>query len=227
MSQPFPYQPLGPYLPEIRRLRPARQAIPFCPNHWNTPTLRPHLRPLLNAFPELTAGIVTRRQVHRAGVLAVNGQLPWNSFFLACMVWGYGTVGYGPYRTERMFLTPGRVAILTRIRNAVRRGDLPTAYREAHIDYCGPPFFTKFFYFLGLAFESRPRPLILDSRVSNSLSRCGGDRFDARVYFRQKGAARFPIGYCDYVADLNRWGRENNFEPDQLELFLFCPPVGF
>jgi hypothetical protein len=97
----------------------------------------------------------------------------------------------------------------------------------ARINRCGPPFFTKLFYFLGIVFGSDPKPLILDSRVAESLLKCNGHGFIAEGYFRQKAAARFVCGYNDYVKDINSWSAANHFNPDQLEMFLFCPPVGF
>lgn len=227
MPQPFPAHKLGPYLPQIRRLQPANQEIVFCPSNWNSLALRPYLRHLLQVAPELAKGKITRGQVRQVGVIALRGDVAFATFFLASMIWGYGMVGYGRFRTEKMFSTKKRETILTAVRDAISRGDILSAYSEANLSYCGPAFFTKLFYFLGLVFKSNPLPLILDSRVSANLLKCNGNGFEARNYFRQRGAGRFATGYLDYVMDTNQWARDHNFKPDQLELFLFCPPLNF
>jgi hypothetical protein len=223
----FPAHKLHPYLPQIRGLVPALQTIRFCPNDWNARILAIHWNPLLIAMPQLVSGTITRQQVQQAGALAANGQLSWDSFFLAVMIWGYGTVGYGPWRTEQMFNTQNMAKIFANIRGGISQNRISVAYATAQIDYCGPPFFTKLFYFLGIIFGSNPVPLILDSRVAKSLLKCNGHQFNASNYFRQNGASRCVLGYVDYVTDLNNWSAANNFNPDQLEMFLFCPPVGF
>jgi hypothetical protein len=181
----FPAHKLKPYLPLIRGLTPASQTIPFCPNNWNTPLLRAHLNPLLASIPQLASGTITRQQVQAAGHLAVRGTLPWDGFFLAVMIWGYGTVGYGPWRTEKMFQTPNVANIFTNIRNHISNNQISAAYAVdavARINRCGPPFFTKLFYFLGIGFGSSPKPLILDKRVAESLVKCYGHGFRPRGF---------------------------------------------
>ena len=43
-----------------------------------------------------------------------------------------------------------------------------------------------------------------------------------QVYFQ-----RSAVGYCSYVRDMNDWAANGGFAPDQLEMFLFNPPVHF
>lgn len=226
MSQPFPNK-LKPQLDYIRGMDPAKQAIPFCPNEWNRRTLQPHLRQLFNAIPKLKNGTVTRRQVQYAGNFAHDGRLHWNDFFVVVMIWGYGNDGYGPWRTEHMLQTRDFARIYRKIREHISNNKIEEAYNAPHIDYCGPAFLTKLLYFLGLIFNSDPLPIILDSRVSKSLHKCNDEHFDGNRYFRQNGAARSAGRYVECVNDINQWGQANKFIPDQLEVFLFCPPLDF
>lgn len=228
MPQNFPSHKLSIYISQIRASNPDVQTILFCPNKWNTTILAPHLASLLKMSPSLVNGSITRLQVAHIGKIAVNNNTiqDWNSFFLAVMIWGYGMTGYGPYRTGLMLSTKNFSKIYRTIRCMIQNNQIQKAYDQAKIDRCGPPFFTKLFYFLGLIYKITPMPLILDSRVSNSLSlkKCG---FANGIYFRQKAAARFGRGYYDYVQDMNYWSIQNHFRPDQLEFFLFCPPIAF
>ena len=227
MPQPFPAHKLQPYLEQIRQANPSQQAIAFYPNNWNIPILDTHFQTLLRTIPQLTSGCITRQWVEQIGNFASQNLIPWDGFFLAVMIWGYGTVGYGPWRTQQMFQTANFANIFASIRNQIQNNNVKEAYNLALIDRCGPPFFTKLFYFLGRVFNSQPLPVILDSRVAASLLKCNGNDFNGVAYFKQKAATRFSLGYMEYVSDVNLWGQANNFSPDQLEIFLFSPPVDF
>ena len=65
------------------------------------------------------------------------------------MLWGYGTVGYGPWRTQRMFATPDSGDMLQRAFGLIAENRIEEAYSGFRLDRCGPSFFTKFFYFAG------------------------------------------------------------------------------
>jgi hypothetical protein len=227
MPQAFPSNKLQPYLGQIRIKVPASQAILFCANNWNTQTLSKNFQQLLKAIPALSNGCITRQDVVQIGLLANQGKISWDAFFLAVMIWGFGTVGYGPWRTQKMFQTANFQTIYSDIRTHIQHGNILKAYKSAKISYCGPPFFTKLFYFLGKVFKSSPLPVILDSRVSGSLVKCNWNNFDGSIYFKNKGASRFGNGYLNYVTDVNQWSQANGFAVDQLEFFLFCPPIGF
>jgi hypothetical protein len=227
MPQAFPSYKLQPYLGQIRKQAPASQTILFCANNWNTQALSPYLRQLLLAIPALSNGCITRQDVVQIGLLANQGKISWDAFFLAVMIWGFGTVGYGPWRTQQMFQTANFKTIYSDIRTHIQNRNVSKAYESAKISYCGPPFFTKLFYFLGKVFNSNPLPIILDSRVSASLVKCNRDDFDGSIYFKNKGASPFSNGYLNYITDVNQWSKLNGFAADQLELFLFCPPIEF
>jgi len=228
MVQPFPAHKLGPYLEQIALTQPLVQRITFCPNDWNTLPLQPALSQLQNSTEIIANGYITRGDVTKVGNLAVSERLGWDAFFVSVMIWGFGTVGYGRWRTEQMMATQDFNNIFNNIRTNILLGAIAQAYGAPRINRCGPPFLTKILYFLGKVFcTTNPLPLILDSRVVASLTKCNGNGFAATNYYRTNASGRYLQGYIDYCNDLHSWSQEHNFRPDQLELFLFCPPVGF
>ncbi len=89
--------------------------------------------------------------------------------FIAAMIWGYGTTGYGPYRTQRILSSSRdeRVKILRDVWDHARSG-YSDAYKclKSKIHGLGPAFGTKFIYF---ASDPDKRLPILDLRVSEWL----------------------------------------------------------
>jgi hypothetical protein len=108
---------------------------------------------------------------------------------------------------------------LEKIAEHICKGNLPEAYDQVDICRCGPAFFTKFFYFVGLTYKVQPLPLILDARVAASLTKCSSPSFDPKARYGI-GKPDAP-GYIAYVCDMNAWASHGGFAPDQLEMFLF------
>lgn len=147
--------------------------------------------------------------------------------FLGVMLWGYGTVGYGPYRTARMLNAPNAARILRSTLDCIRNGAIRRAYEQFNLPMCGSAFFTKYFYFAGLGCDLRVSPLILDSLVMNELKqwlKLDVTRF-ARFSRNEKGAisvvGRDAARYDHYVETMNRWASDLRCRPDSIELFLF------
>lgn len=99
--------------------------------------------------------------------------------FLASMIWGYGLVGYGPYRTERVLTRDSTardeeaIAQLVEIANIAQStggvaafDHVATRRREGtnYLKYLGPAFGTKLLYFLTKASNVQTTP-VLDSVV--------------------------------------------------------------
>lgn len=148
-------------------------------------------------------------------------------FFIAAVMWGYGSNGYGAWRARKMLRDAKIRQALPRAWRQIRSGDMEVARKEFVVSWCGPSFYTKFFYFIGRANNIKPMPLILDSRVIDTLDRkapkvakkiayCKRDEYGVLADFRIKRA-----GYSTYVNTLNDWAAQMKVKPDQLEMFLF------
>lgn len=170
---------------------------------------------------------LSRRDVGRLATEALAGTVTWRCAFMAAMMWGYGTVGYGAYRTRKMLGMPNAESTIGRAANLVTTGQLRAAYESFKVRTSGPAFFTKSFYFVGLgATTSRPLPVVLDSVVANSLERLGMDvaQFvdatrggDGRITALGRDAA----GYLRYVETMDAWAKAILCRADQIEMWLF------
>lgn len=164
---------------------------------------------------------LSRLDVGRLTTEALAGTVTWRCAFMAAMMWGYGTVGYGAYRTRKILGMPNAESTIGRAANLVATGRLRAAYESFKVKTCGPAFFTKFFYFVGLGTNPpRPLPVILDSVVANSLERLGLDisQFVATT--------RDAAGYLRYVETMDAWATALRCRADQIEMWLFTQRSG-
>lgn len=207
---------------------PLAQAIPFRAERWSrTLDACAHLKPVLDACT--TPEMVTRADLAAIGRSVVAGESPPERLLLATMIWGFGGVGYGPYRTKCMLDDlQGRDRLRTTIA-LLSEGKLSEAYAGFRVRMCGPAFFTKFFYAVGLGAGLDPLPLVLDSQVAVSLRQLHDDgAVDVSTLVRGgRSVMYFPEGYARYVALLNGWARELGCRPDAIERLLFERPAVF
>ncbi|PKB79490.1 MAG: hypothetical protein BZY88_13030 [SAR202 cluster bacterium Io17-Chloro-G9] len=154
---------------------------------------------------------------------------------MASMIWGYVEVGYGPYRTEKGLKSPDAISVLQSAAVSVASGRIRHAYETINkkISWCGPAFFTKFLYFIGLGVKINPLPVILDTQVAGALEKLGKDEnWDFNVFTnvsrkRKKkneiGSVKpYAEGYIRYVDTLHEWTKELGCpRADYIECFLF------
>jgi hypothetical protein len=149
-----------------------------------------------------------------------------NVFYIAAMVWGYGVVGYGPWRTLHGLNQGNLTQHLARIFNYITNDELENAYHIVKINYCGPAFFTKLFYFFGRD-QVENYPLILDSVIANRLEEqlrlnpMDYARFSRNRHGQISAIRKYQKGYIQYVNDMHEWANELQCNADQIELFLF------
>ena len=145
--------------------------------------------------------------------------------FLATMLWGYGTVGYGAYRTSIMLNDKNSRNTIEKSFNLVFTGKYIEAYKMFSMPMCGAAFFTKYFYFVGLGNKITPLPLILDSVVANSLVKLGIDISQLAKVTKKHGkissVRKYADGYFKYVEMINNWASEIGCRPDSIEKWLF------
>jgi hypothetical protein len=219
---------LARFADQLRADNPLTQAIPFKADRWRTGLdTCAHLEPALAACA--APGVVTRADLAAISRAVVAGETQPERLFVATMIWGFGTVGYGPYRTRIMLDNLGAGPHLAEVVALLAAGRLAEAYQHFRVRMCGPAFFTKFFYAVGLGAELEPLPLVLDSQVAISLRTLAADgAIDAALLVRgEPNVQHFPAGYTRYVALLNRWARELGCRPDAIEMLLFDPPPAF
>lgn len=127
---------------------------------------------------------------------------PVEKVFLAVMIWGYGDIGYGPFRVRQMFESPNFVQSLKNTRDLCEEGQPIQAYtslKNSNIRQLGPAFGTKVLSFLH---EPDRAPAILDSVVArwcnkHALKQLGGTPINAEVW-----SPRTYERYMSWVTDL-------------------------
>lgn len=137
--------------------------------------------------------------------------------FLVSMAWGYGTNGYGPFRTERILrVNPDAPATLMRVAAVLASDGAVAAYdllgHAGRLKYLGPAFGTKYLHFVPPS-EVGPPALILDQFVSRGAESIGGCTF-------APGPWSTPT-YARYLETLSSWASTAGVEPADVEMLLF------
>lgn len=151
--------------------------------------------------------------------------------FVASMVWGYGEVGYGAWRSRAALEAPQLGEHLEMLADKLLSGDLVAACRAVSIPRVGPAFYTKLFYFLSRSRVQR-FPLILDTVLMNAFEQLLGlDVGDyakvTRKHGRVTSTLAWPEGYQRYVEQMHDWAGTLECTADQIELFLFQALQGY
>ncbi len=143
------------------------------------------------------------------------GQEP-ERLLVAAMAWGFGTTGYGGFRTAAML---GRLEAVEAIVATARRASAAEAYRclrdrnRGVVPYLGAAFGTKLLYFAGNGSTRRPAPLIYDANVRLGLLATGQDfPPPSSLTTRQ---------YIAYLELAERVAIEAAVSPDVVEYTLF------
>jgi hypothetical protein len=159
-----------------------------------------------------------RTAIRRACVHASMSPADAERSFLAVMAWGYGRVGYGPFRVRRVLdAAPNAGVQLQAAAGAAAEGRPVEAYTclgdhgAARLPYLGPAFGTKFLYFCS---STAKRPaLILDRLVARWLRENVGLAFNE---------VRWSVStYTRYLETMVGWAGELAVAADQLEVCIF------
>ncbi|MFL0424446.1 hypothetical protein ACH0AC_01515 [Micrococcus luteus] len=145
--------------------------------------------------------------------------------FIAAMVWGYGRVGYGPSRVERIMAQPGfedQLADVTRI--ALEQGG-PAAFEHIRqqrktgagcLEHLGAAFGAKYLSFLTKAHRGSDIAPVLDSVVRAWFAKHAKD-VDVRI----GDGWTYPHRYRMYVETMQKWGEGLKIPADDVERLIF------
>lgn len=157
---------------------------------------------------------LARDPVHR-----IAGEGDPVALLVASMVWGFGPIGYGPWRTREMLDTPGALGQLEELARATRKDGAVVAYarlrnRKQRPKWLGPAFGTKFLHFAGWRSGSGGlRPLVLDANVVAGLRHAGIDDMT--------GGGWSAGQYERYLRLAHSWAERLDVEADEVEYALF------
>ncbi|MEQ3553909.1 hypothetical protein WIS52_25830 [Pseudonocardia nematodicida] len=155
---------------------------------------------------------------------AVDGEDAALRAFVTAMIWGYGPIGYGGWRTQRVLNLAGhRAGALFRevAEVAAEKGprDAYAAMAQAPLTYLGEAFGTKYIYFCTAAVRDRHRDRtapVLDNVVRHWFARHTGIRMSGAWSTRE---------YFGYLDCLESWGDELGVPSDTVEELIFRSQV--
>lgn len=136
--------------------------------------------------------------------------------FLVAMIWGYGPVGYGPWRTARVLTeNPHAADRLAEVAIVARDSGGLAAFRDLareRLRYLGVAFGTKYLRFVTAALSHDAAP-ILDAVVRRWLA--------THVGWSPNIDDWRPTVYEEYVALLTSWSTELGLKADKVEQLIF------
>jgi hypothetical protein len=138
--------------------------------------------------------------------------------FIASQAWGYGLIGYGPYRTKRVLTsTPDAATNLLAIAQSVREDGLLTAFmaastRPLKLHGLGTSFLTKYLYFIA-EIPGRYPALVLDRIV--------GEWLDEHTVLRGLTGSTNADDYGRYLLALYAWAEILGERPADIEWLIF------
>jgi hypothetical protein len=182
---------------------------------WKRKTWERHL----SGYPLPAKARIGREEAVTAATLAVDGATQAVQAFITAMIWGYGPVGYGAWRTRRVLDLSGETAgrRLREVALAATDGPLEafSAMAAAPLPYLGPAFGTKYIYFCTAAVRGRH-----DGRTAPVLDDVVRRWFARHTGTRLSGTWSIPQ-YRWYLACLESWGGTLGVPSDQVEELIF------
>lgn len=179
-------------------------------------------------------GIIKRGDIRKLVTTALNSHKPSDIriVFLASQIWGWGNRGIGINNTKRCLSEKNAENILVDSFNKVRGNQIGKAYNNFKLPRCGPAFFTKFFYFIGLALNTHPLPVILDTQVAIFLEflgkQEGWDLSDFALVNRNRkknntisSIKRYEKGYIEYIKCMGDWATKLGCNADDIEYYMY------
>lgn len=173
------------------------------------------------AFPEIAeltpeTGGIGREDVRLRCRDATRDPVSARQAFIVTMAWGFGTQGYGRYRTARILREPDTARRLHLVAETLHTDGAMAAYRlmanECRVKYLGPAFGTKFLYGCDPG-RHRPRALILDRLVA--------DWWETHLTIGPSAWTWDVDAYGRYLDLMEGWASRLACLPDDIETLMF------
>lgn len=190
---------------------PRQQGIVWPRRRWIAAF--PQHRHYLEALPDLLA----REDVRGTSRCAAEGGVATEQAILAVMAWGYGNVGYGPWRTGRILqINAVATSRLAEVAATLASEGAVVAYQllanSDRLKGLGPAFGTKYLFFCPQLSSDRPA-LILDRLVASWI-RDYSDLDVNEVLWSTRT-------YQRYLEQMWAWAEVLDVSPDVLEERIF------
>jgi hypothetical protein len=173
-------------------------------------------KPQISKFASECRQVKIQHVISRQDVLTLSES--FEDVFIGAMIFGYGPVGYGPFRIGRVINE--NPDLLEKLKGQYfAAGNSPRESWESHtqsnrIKYLGPAFATKFAYFAARRQRSKGTvPLIADINTSSAMSSLAGIPRSVEKSER----------YLEYVDLAHTWGADigGGYGVDEVERAVF------
>jgi hypothetical protein len=216
----------------IRKLDVDNQPVVFDRNVW-----RKHIPDIDQILKGIKADTITRQEIFRIFPNAPTKLVPCTParqaelrrFFILVIVWGYGKVGAGPWRVDKMLKSPGFARTLCRASEECFHGLFLKAYKTlvGNINRLGPAFASKYLYFLCYNFKAPVKPLIFDSVVVETMRTLNWPKgYVDYLALKNNTPRRQSFAYAQYLFLLHNWAGALGCRADQIEYFLWIKGMG-
>lgn len=216
-----------PLLNTFRQWKNSGEAAPS-PSPWKRERWE---RAGVNVPNALSDAPIDREEATRwAARLTADDRQAQRDAFVVAMIWGYGPVPYGPFRTHRIMARPefaDELAEVTRV--AIEHGGV-AAYRLVHqrrsekpgaagifLKWLGPAFGTKYIYFITRANQHGQVTPVLDEVVRRWFA-INASAANVHIGYQWE----HPDRYGNFVDTVHEWGRELGIAADDVEYLIFA-----
>jgi Putative 8-oxoguanine DNA glycosylase OGG-like protein len=157
-----------------------------------------------------------------------NADIELETKFIATMIWGNEAPAggrrdaRGPWKLSKIFSDPAESQVAIRNTLIGNNTEIADSYKilDKTLNYCGPNFFTKHFYFFGKSQGLNHYPVIFDDRVAAGIAKLSlADQ--ACLNMVNISANRKPEAYLNYLNFVFDQADKINCEPDKVEYYLF------
>lgn len=200
------------------------------PSRWNRTSWTRQLRQYEEFFNGLTDDRIDRKQAVKLSPTVTNEEEAVQVFLLS-MLWGYGLVGYGPFRTRRILDRPEAASELLEVAQVAQSDGGLAAFKliadrrsvgsKSFLKWLGPAFGTKYIYFLTAKSNPQEPAPVMDAVVYRWFRKHAPDR-ELRVDFWDTPSyERFLKSLEEWALDITqRFGQKILI--DDVEYLIFA-----
>lgn len=200
------------------------------PSKWNQKSWTNQLKRYEDFFDRLKGDPIDRKQAVQLSPVVTDEEEAVQVFLLA-MLWGYGLVGYGPFRTRRILDRPEAAAELLEVAEVAQRNGGLAAFQliadrrnggaSSFLKWLGPAFGTKYIYFLTAKSNPHEPAPVMDAVVYRWFCKHAPTRKIRVDYWHPESYERFLDSLKEWALDISqRFGQE--FRIDDVEYLIFA-----
>lgn len=201
------------------------------PSRWNRKSWTNQLGQYEGFFNELKIDRIDRKQAVQLSPHKVTNEEEAVQVFLLAMLWGYGLVGYGPFRTRRIIDRPEAVAELLEVAQVAQRDgglvafqlieDRRSGGKRSFLKWLGPAFGTKYIYFLTAKSNPQEPAPVMDAVVYRWFLKHAPDRKLRVDFWHTPSYEQFLYSLGEWASHIRRrFGQEIRI--DDVEYLIFA-----